>query len=198
MAVAHAIQQSLATAETDLTASLKAEEAEAEPGAVKAAATPAPTTVDPTKPRATGPAVTKDGKIHVEAGDYVATGGQISWGGQTPHVLLHDSVDGGKQVFFQQQMMSQWVDYSIDVPERGTYQLVMKAACVNDGQELEVWLGGVALAKVPIALTHGIWQETAPVEVTLEQGVQTLRVQTSTTEHRRGIALRWIELKRKG
>ena len=200
MAVAHAIQKSLATGTTDLTASLKAEEAEAEPGAVKvaAAATPAPTTVDPTTPRVTGPAVAKDGKIHVEAGDYLASGGQISWGGQVPHVLLHDSVDGGKQVFFQQQMMSQWVDYSIDVPESGTYQLVMKAACVNDGQELEVWLGGVALAKVPIALTHGIWQETAPVEVKLEPGVQTLRVQTSTTEHRRGIALRWIELKRNG
>jgi hypothetical protein len=199
MEVAHAIQKSLTTAKTDLTASLKAEEAEADPGAVKAAAEakPAPAKVDPTKPRATGPVVAKDGKIHVEAGDYMATGGQISWGGQAPHVLLHDSVDGGKQVFFQQQMVSQWADYSVDVPESGTYEVVMKAACVNEGQDLEVCLGSVVLAKVPIVLTHGLWQETAPVELKLEKGVQMLRVQTSTTEHKRGIALRWFELKRK-
>lgn len=200
MDVAHAIQKSLTAAKTDLTASLKAEEAEADPGAVKAAAEAKPVAakLDPTKPQVTEPVVAKDGKIHVEAGNYAATGGQISWGGQSPHVLLHDSPDGGKQIFFQQQMVSQWADYVVDVPESGTYEVVMKAACVNEGQDLEVCLGSVVLAKVPIALTHGIWQETAPVEIKLEKGVQTLRVQTPTTEHRRGIALRWFELKRKG
>ncbi len=39
------------------------------------------------------------------------------------------------------------------------------------------------------------WQETAPVELTLAKGRQTIRIQTPTTEHKRGIALRSFELR---
>ena len=56
--------------------------------------------------------------IHVEAASFVKTGGKISWGGQFPNVLVHDSFGGGKQVYFQQQMKEQWADYTIDVPRR--------------------------------------------------------------------------------
>lgn len=199
--VARGIQASLKAAKTDLTASLKAEEAEADPGVKAAAIASAPKTaakVDPTAPRSTETVKAKDGVLHVEAASFAKTGGQNSWGGQLPHVLVHNTPDGGHQVFFQQQMQSQWADYLIDVPESGTYEVLMKAGCVNDSQSLEVCLGSTVLATVPIPLTYGLWQETAPVELKLEKGVQTLRVQTPTIEHKRGIALQWFELKRKG
>lgn len=56
-----------------------------------------------------------DGVIHVEAASFVKTGGEISWGGQFPYVLVHDCFTGGKQAYFRSQMKSQWADYLIDV-----------------------------------------------------------------------------------
>jgi hypothetical protein len=135
--------------------------------------------------------------IHVEAAAFAQTGGQISWGGQVPHVLVHPCFSGGQQVYFQQQMKSQWADYTLDVPATGLYTIVMKAACINTDQALEICAGANVVANVPIPLSYGLWQETAPVELKLTKGIQTLRVQTSTKEHKRGIALRSFTLKAK-
>jgi hypothetical protein len=48
---------------------------------------------------------------------------------------------------------------------------------------------------VPIPLEFGLWVQTSPVGLELKKGVQTLRIQTSTKQHMRGIALRSFELK---
>jgi len=197
--VVEAIRGGLASVQTDLTASLKPEEAEADPGAKPAAdAKPGPVAFDPAAARPAEPIKATDGALRVDAAAFTKTGGQISWGGQSPHVLLHRGPDGTPQVYFQQQMMSQWADYVVDVPAAGDYEIVLQAACVNDSQALEVLAGEKLLATVPIPLTHGLWQETAPVTLSLPAGVQTLRVQTPTTEHKRGIALKRFELRPKG
>ena len=201
MAVARKINDSITAAKTDLTASLKPEEAEADPG-VKAAGkgnhrNEAINETAANKPGAVAKAVS--GLLHVDAASYSKTGGKISWGGQFPNILVHDSFGGGKQVYFQQQMKEQWADYTIDVPASGTCQIVMKAACINEDQLLEVCSGDKVIATVPIALSFGLWQETKPVELKLERGRQTLRIQTPVSlnaeNHKRGIALKWFELK---
>ena len=198
--IARGIQASRTAVKTDLTASLKAEEAEADPGAKAAAAQSAALQTNPTNPRASEPIEASGGVLHVAAAAFQKTGGEISWGGQSPHVLVHALAHNPKgeqmqqQIFFQQQMKSQWVDYSIQVPQAGTYWVVMTAACVNDSQKLEICVGNAVLATVAIPLTHGLFQETPPVELKLEKGLQTLRLQTSPTEHMRGIALRSFDL----
>ena len=101
------------------------------------------------------------------------------------------------EVDFQSQMKSQWADYLIDVPASGIYEITLKAAVINDEQELEICCGGKVIATVPIPLNFGIWKKTPPVELQLQKGVQTLRVQTPTTEHKRGIALKSFELRPK-
>jgi hypothetical protein len=197
--VVEAIRGGLATVETDLTASLKPEEAEADPGVNPAAdAKPGPVAFDPAAPRSAEPIKATDGTLRVDAAAFAKTGGQISWGGQWPHVLLHRGPDGAEQIYFQQQMKSQWAEYVVDLPAAGDYEVVLQAACINDSQALEVCAGETVLATVPIPLTHGLWQETAPVRFTLPAGVQTLRVQTPTTEHKRGISLKRFELRPKG
>jgi len=199
MEIAHKIQQAVPAAKTDLTSSLKADEAEADPG-VKAAATAKPGKVkkaDPTTSQAGAPIKAVAGVIHVEAASFAKTGGEISWGGQFPNVLVHDSFTGGKQVYFQQQMKSQWADYTLDVPAAGTWQITLKAAVINEDQLLEICSGDKVIATVTIPLSYGLWQETKPVELKLEKGPQTLRVQTPTTEHKRGIALKSFDLKAK-
>jgi hypothetical protein len=205
MGIARKIAQAKPATTTDLTASQKAEEAEADPGAAaksrfgqsKTQAAPnAPVKPEPSsKPDAPVPAAA--GVIHVEAVPFAKTGGEISWGGQFPNVLVHDCFTGGKQVYFQQQMKRQWADYSVDVPAAGTYELTMKAACVNSEQVLEVSSGDKKLAAVDIPLSYGLWTLTKPADVKLEKGPQTIRVETPTTEHKRGIALRWFELRLK-
>jgi hypothetical protein len=175
MGIARAINDSIKGVKTDLMASLKAEEAEA------------PVKVAP-------------GVIHVEAASFVKTGGRISWGGQFPNVLVHNSYpDGGKQVYFQQQMNEQWADYGVNVPVAGTYVITMKAACINVDQVLEICSGTNVIAKVDIPLSFGVWIETKPVELKLAKGMQTLRVQTPVSvknaeNHKRSIALKSFEL----
>ena len=200
LGIAQKISDSITATKTDLTASLKADEANADPG-VKAAAKAGPSKAPASKLANTSAATIKavSGVIHVDAASFAATGGKISWGGQFPNVLVHDSFGGGKQVYFQQQMKEQWADYTIDVPAAGTCHIVMQAACINDEQVLEVCSGGKVIATVPIPLAFGLWQETMPVELKLDKGKQTLRIQTPVSvnaeNHKRGIALKWFELK---
>jgi len=197
METAHQIQKSAPVATTDLTASLKPDEAEADPG-VKAGAKP-PVAKKPETSNTTAGAPIKAvaGVMHVEAAAFDKTGGEISWGGQFPNVLVHDCFTGGKQVYFQQQMKSQWADYTLDVPTAGIYQISMKAAVVNEDQVLEICSGANVIATVPIPLSYGLWETTQPVEMKLDKGVQTLRVQTPTTDLKRGIALRSFDIKPK-
>jgi len=180
MAVAHEVQNSQPKAGTPPAKS---------PDTTKADASPS---------QPTGPTKMANGVLHQETASFAKTGGEISWGGQFPRVLVHDCLTGGKQAYFQSQMKSQWADYLIDVPSSGTYEITMKAAVINDEQELEICSNGGVLATVPIPLSYGVWQVTPAVELQLNEGVQTLRVQTTTREHKRGIALRWFELRAKG
>jgi hypothetical protein len=60
---------------------------------------------------------------------------------------------------------------------------------------LEVCTAGNAIATVPLPLSYGLWLVSKPVALKLEKGIQTVRIQTPTTEHKRGIALKWFELK---
>ncbi len=205
MGVAQKIHDSITLPKTDITASHKADEAEADPGvkaAAKAGAPKVPGAISVNPSATTSKAAS--GVIHVEAAAFAKTGGKISWGGQIPNVLVHDSFGGGKQAYFQQQMKEQWADYTIEVPTAGTYQITMKAACINDDQLLEVSSGNKVVAAVPIPLVpgaFGLWQDTKPVELKLEKGTQTIRVQTPVSvnaeNHKRGIALRFFELKSK-
>ena len=95
-------------------------------------------------------------------------------------------------MYFQQQMKEQWADYTLDVPAAGTYAITHEGACINDDQVLEVCSGANVIATVPIPLSYGLWQETKPVELKLERGVQTFgfRLRSVNAEnHKRGIAL---------
>ena len=206
LAMAKRVATQKASRKVDLDATGKAEEAEAEPGTV--AASRFGTSKPVTKPqgpvvplgggKADQPIPAKAGVIQVEAGDFFATAGKPAWHG-LPSVLLLDSYGGGKQIYFQQQMQFQWVDYSIDVPATGTYAITMKAACINVGQLLEVCSGTNVIAKVDIPLRFGLWTETQPVELKLAKGVQSLRLQTPVSvaeeNHKRGIALKSFALK---
>jgi len=177
MGVARKIQQS-APATTDLTASEKAAEAEKElqPEA-KAAKAPATTPPAPVK--------VSPGGTRVEAAAFSGMSG----------VCVYDCFTGGKQVNFQKNMPSSWVDYTLDVPATDTYTLQMRVATPNFDQVLDIGSDTNKLATVKVPNTAGLWGTTEAVDVKLDKGIQTLRV---SAPFQRGVAVRGFELKSKG
>ncbi|MEI8375334.1 MAG: GDSL-type esterase/lipase family protein [Planctomycetota bacterium] len=197
LAVAQKIAQAAPASAVDLNASLKPDEANADPGveAAKAGQPKVKATAKPVEPVKAGPVKAVQGVLHVEAAGFTATDGQAFYTAQKG-VMRMDSPAGGKQVYFQQQQNHCWADYAIDAPAKGTYEIVMSVAAINDGQLLEVGSDAYnAVALVHVPMSHGLWATTKPVDVKLEKGIQKVRVAVLPNE--RGIALRWFELKQK-
>jgi len=180
-------------AKTDLTASLKPEEAEADPGVHAPQRTaqqhneekPAPLTVEPAKP--------VSGAFMLQAAAFSKMGGEASYPGlQVAGIRIHNSHTEGKQIYFQSNMKSAWVTYGIDIPASGSYVLTMTTAAVNLDQKLDVSCGDAKLATVDVPLSHGLWTSTKSVEVKLDQGIQVLKI---SAPFQRGVALKSLELK---
>ena len=197
LAVAKAANQAPASAAKDLTASLKPEEMDAEPGLVKPAAAPAkaPEAAAAVKPE---PAYTPvPGVIHVNAVGYAKMAGVTSYGGaQTEGVVVHDCYTGGKQVHFQAHMQSASVTYEIDVPEAGTYSLELKVATANLEQVINVQVLGSTPPAEKIAIelpyTTGLWQTAKGPDLKLNKGKQSLEISHG---FQRGIAFKSFDLK---
>lgn len=178
MGVARRIRQSAPAATTDLAASEKATEAEKELQP-EAKAAKAPTIPSP------APIKVSPGGTRVEAAAFSNMSG----------VCVYDCFTGGKQVNFQKNMPSSWVDYTLDVPATGTYTLQMRVATPNFDQVLDIGSDTNKLATVKVPNTTGLWGTTEVVDVKLDKGIQTLRV---SAPFQRGVAVRWLELKPKG
>jgi len=124
------------------------------------------------------------GVIHIEAESVADMSG----------VLVYECFTGGKQVNFQKNIESSWIDYTVDAPAAGAYLLTMRIATPNREQIMDVSVDTNKLATVDIPNTTGLWGTTKPVEVKLKKGTQTLRI---SAPYQRGIAVRWLELKSK-
>ncbi|MCE9557058.1 MAG: hypothetical protein K8T91_27235 [Planctomycetes bacterium] len=177
MNVAHDIQKSLKKVKTDVTASLKAEEAEkeliAKTKAIKAsAAAPA------------GPIKLATDVTRIEADAFSSK--------LATRVL--DCFTGGKQVNFDKSVQDSWVEYTLDVPATGNYTLEIKVAAANVEQVLNVTAGTSKPVTIKVPHTTGLWGVTPATEIKLEKGVQTLKI---AAPFQRGVAVRSLELKPK-
>ncbi len=150
---------------------------------------PAPTSV-PEEPFKVVPGV-----IHVEAETFTKSFAEAAYPDQQKGcVYVYDCFTGGKQVNFQRNMNLSWVEYSIDVPETGTYGMEVMLAAANRDQVLDVSCGTEKLGTIKIPGTIGLWKKMPPVNIELKKGKQTLRI---SAPMQRGIAIRWFELKSK-
>jgi hypothetical protein len=113
------------------------------------------------------------------------------------NVMVYDSYPDltGRQVNFQKNQSDSWISYTIDAPEAGTYSLVMELAAPNRSQVFYVSAGKGPAATMNIPNTRGLWGMTQPLDIRLEKGEQPLRI---AAPNQRGIAVKWLELKRKG
>jgi hypothetical protein len=178
MAVAHKIQQSTPAVKTDVTASANAAEAEKELRSVARAAKA--TATAPKEPVKASP-----GAIRVDAAAFSGMSG----------ARVYDCYTGGKQVNFQKNVQSSWVDYTLDVPAAGIYALEIKVAAANLDQVLDISSGNDKLATVKVPYTTGLWGTTPAADINLQKGRQTLRI---SAPFQRGVAVKSFELKSKG
>jgi hypothetical protein len=109
-------------------------------------------------------------------------------------VCVYDCFTGGRQVNFQKNIESSWVDYTLDVPAAGVYSLEIRVATPNLDQVLDISSGANKLATVKVSNTTGLWGTTPAVDIKLEKGKQTLRV---SAPFQRGVAVRSLELRPK-
>ena len=124
------------------------------------------------------------GVIHVEAETFTKMSG----------VKVYDCFTGGKQVNFQKNIQSSWIDYTIDAPKAGTYGLTIRHAVGNREQILNISIGDNKPITVKIPNTIGLWKTSPSVDVKLTKGPQTLRI---SIPYQRGVAIRWFELNSK-
>jgi hypothetical protein len=135
------------------------------------------------------------GVIHVEAETFANSFAEPAYPAeQKGCVYVYDCFTGGKQVNFQRNMNLSWVEYSIDVPETGTYGMEVMLAAANRDQVLDVSCGTEKLGTIKIPGTIGLWKKMPPVDIELKKGKQTLRISAPL---QRGVAIRWFELKSK-
>ncbi|MFL5741581.1 MAG: carbohydrate-binding protein [Flavisolibacter sp.] len=101
-------------------------------------------------------------------------------------------VGGGQDVGWQDN--NDWMDYSISVPNTGTYTINYRVATINTGAQFQLRKAdGTVLSTVTIPSTGG-WQawQTISSQVNLTQGVQTLRIFTNNSAG--GWNLNWFQL----
>ena len=190
MGIARKIHQSLPAAK----AAAPEMQAEAEAnGSVKAAPKTPTTGASANTPEAPFPVVS--GVIHVEAETFINSYAEPAHPDeQKGRVFVYDCFTGGKQVNFQRNMTISWVDYVVDLPAAGVYELTVRTATPNFEQVLDIRSGETKLATINVPNTTGLWGTTSPVDIKLEKGKQTLRI---SAPFQRGIAIRWFELKAK-
>jgi hypothetical protein len=173
--VAKQIEQVSKAAKTDITASLKPEEAEKE--------------ITP-KGKLVAASVADVAAIAVRAGETRISPERFS-GSQAARVL--DCFMGGKQVNFDKNLEESWVEYPLEVETAGTYMLEMRVAAANVDQVLNITTGDKPVA-VRVPNTSGLWGMTPAAEIKLDKGRQTLRV---SAPFQRGVAIQSLQLKPK-
>lgn len=113
--------------------------------------------------------------------------------GSSAFQQLTSDIGGGYNMAYVDA--NDWMDYWVNVPASGTYQLNLRIATLNQDGHVQLRdVSGTTLAMLNVPNTGG-WQswQTISTKVTLQQGVQKLRlVNTSTPYHNWN--LNWWEL----
>jgi len=100
-------------------------------------------------------------------------------------------VGGGKNVGWIDN--GDWMDYQVNIPSAGTYTMRFRVASPNSGTGFQIKkANGSVLGSVSVPNT-GWWQgwQTITTTVTLEAGVQTIRLQSTSWN---GWNINWLEI----
>ncbi|MEZ5301996.1 MAG: SUMF1/EgtB/PvdO family nonheme iron enzyme [Verrucomicrobiales bacterium] len=86
------------------------------------------------------------------------------------------------------------LDYQVEVPRAGDYQLTAEVVTANYDQRINVAANGGEMAVIGLPFTEGSWGASAPVTLALKQGVNVLRFERDNPPQY-GVAVRAFTLK---
>lgn len=101
-------------------------------------------------------------------------------------VDLENCTDVGTGFNIGYATAGEWVEYTVNVAAAGKYNLVLRAACNGADRTLSVTAKGVSIANnVAIPNTAGwqTWTDVAINDITLEAGIQVIRVTIGATDY---------------
>lgn len=132
---------------------------------------------------------------------YISTGGErTSWNNGSTY--RNDGVDIAVNVKTQDYYVSsiedgEWLQYTVQVPKKGTYNVLLKVASDTDGGKVSLLLNGKPVAQpvaVPNTGEHVNWQTMQVATVPLAQGPNVLRIRAE----KGGFNLSSIQFERSG
>ena len=124
------------------------------------------------------------GQIFIQAEDYNTMSG----------VQIEGCSDDGKGLNLGWIDTGDWMEYSLNVPVAGDYVFDFRVASLNGGGNVSVVnQSGTSLGAMNITASGGwqIWQTISSAPISLNQGVQTIRLQAASG----GFNLNWFEFK---
>ena len=90
------------------------------------------------------------------------------------HITFMKSFPDGQQVHFRAGRDP--IEYTVDVPKAGKYQLSAKVATLQDDQTMMLTVNDEKTSvSMPVPYTVGLWKQTTPLEVTLAKGRNVIR-----------------------
>ncbi|WP_037576483.1 glycosyl hydrolase family 8 [Sporocytophaga myxococcoides] len=109
------------------------------------------------------------------------------------YVDIENCSEGGYDIGYMD--IGEWLDYTVEVKESGTYELGVRVGSPNSGKVLHVEMNGIDISG-PVTVTNtGDWQKYATVKVSniqLTAGVQTMKIVMDSAEFN----LNYVEFKK--
>jgi len=112
----------------------------------------------------------------------------------TAKILFMKSFKDGFQLHYSRNGAAEPIEYSVEVPDAGTYALSATVSLVSPAQKLFVAANGAATpVEIALPYTLGMWEVTQPVKLTLVKGKNTLLL--TRNDPGRGMSLKQLTLK---
>jgi hypothetical protein len=104
------------------------------------------------------------------------------------------SWDKGWQLHYSRLgKLPELIKYRIEVPAAGDYELSAQVATVSNKQEILVRINRDDPAPFGLPYTKGMWQETAPLKVSLSEGRNMISITARAPN--RGLSIKQFQLK---
>ncbi|MFZ9935511.1 MAG: hypothetical protein ACO3JG_00475 [Luteolibacter sp.] len=108
----------------------------------------------------------------------------------TGKILFMPSVLGGKQLHYNRNGAPEDFEYTFDAPKAGKYALTARVVTPSWKQRLTVKANGSNPVDIALPFTVGMWDQTEPVEITLQQGSNVLTFSREQDDRLKGITIR--------
>ena len=108
----------------------------------------------------------------------------------TGKILFMPSNLGGKQLHYNRNGEPEEFEYTFEAPKAGKYALTARVVTPSWKQRLTVKANGSSPVEIALPFTVGMWEQTEPVMITLQQGSNVLTFSREQDQGLKGVTIR--------